>query len=201
MWGQAHHVTGFRNPGLSFWPRLANGMDKPWPEAQISAGTSSNLECEMPQASQQTNKWLSISLLRGLWYSAHDVTQGARRYFCFWRRLVHAFEKPGPEAQTWIPKSGHVVCLPPHPPPFLRLSAVGPYVQGPLGVRKWAAAVAPRLERPWQPNSDRYGRALRRLNEAVSVQIRPRTPTILDCLRMTPLGTRLAWRRLGTRAQ
>ena len=86
------------------------------------------------------------------------------------------------------------------PPPPLRLSGVGPPLQSPPGVRKWAAARAPRLERPWQPNSDRYGRALRRLNGAVSVQIRPPPPTILDCLRMTDVVTRLAWRRLGTRA-
>ena len=119
---------------------------------------------------------------------------------CFWRRLVHAFDKPGPEAQTWIPKSGHVVCLPPHTPPLLRLSGVGPPLQSPPGVHSWDAAVAPRRERPWQPNSDRCGRALRRLNGAVSVQIRPPTPTILDCLRMTDVVTRLAWRRLGTRA-
>ena len=169
------------------------------PEARRAPGVKASVpHCT---ASQQTNKWLSISLLRGLWYSAHDVTQGARRYFCFWRRLVHAFDKPGPEAQTWIPKSGHVVCLPPHTPPLLRLSGVGPPLQSPPGVHSWDAAVAPRRERPWQPNSDRCGRALRRLNGAVSVQIRPPTPTILDCLRMTALVMRLSWRGLVARSQ
>ena len=49
------------------------------PEAWRAPGVKASVpHCT---ASQQTNKWLSISLLRGLWYSAHDVTPGARRYF------------------------------------------------------------------------------------------------------------------------
>ena len=87
------------------------------------------------------------------------------------------------------------------PPPPLRLSGVGPPLQSPPGVHSWDAARAPRMERPWQPNSDRCGRALRRLNGAVSVQIRPPTPTILDCLRMTALVMRLSWRGLVARSQ
>ena len=59
-WGRgvyyvAYYGTGLSNPELDFWLSIVHTMDKRVPEAGISAGTCSKIECATLQASQQTN--------------------------------------------------------------------------------------------------------------------------------------------------